>query len=140
MPKRKPQNIAKDCFEIRLFSDAMSPKICRRNVQRTKDYLSRYQCRALNERRCRGELLCGRDGGSGGAIHAQCGTPSHRDRSPAVVLLLVHVGLVHVFLFGAVLGDDESNIEGTLTPRMSNENPKFHVFLASSFRQYRLHR
>ena len=77
---------------------------------------------------------------SGSAIHARWETPSHYDRRPAAVLLLVHVGLVHVFLFGTVLGDDESNIEGTSTPRMSNENPKFHVFLASSFRQYRLHR
>ena len=73
------------------------------------------------------KFLCDIGSVSGSAIHARWETPSHYDRRPAAVLLLVHVGLVHVFLFGTVLGDDESNIDGTLTPGTHKDNPKFHV-------------
>ena len=119
--KKKTQNIVKGCcFERWLLSDDMSPKNSRGSIQRKNT----HQCCFLCEGRNRGELSCVGDSGRASAIQAQWGTPNHSDRRPATALVLVHVGLVHVFLFGAVLGDDESNIDFNLTPGTSKDNQK----------------
>ena len=91
------------------MSTKTSPQDIQRKGNRRKNYHSR-----LRGRRNQEEITFGRGWDNASTTKAQPGNFFLSDRrQPAI--LLVCAGLGHVFLFGAVLCDDNSNIVGSLT-------------------------